>query len=88
MQSEATTEANPSVDLNIAMGRYLAPGTMALQAVDNNRANPNSLQMDTECVRSIQEQFDDIDGPMDLMLEQKLPSSETMEISPPHVSRS
>jgi hypothetical protein len=88
MQREATAEANPSVDSNIAMGRYLAPGTMALQAVDNDRANPDSLQMDIERVRSIQEQFDDSDGPMDFILEQKLPSSETMEISPSHVSHS
>jgi hypothetical protein len=88
MQREATAKANPSVDSNIAMGRYLVPGTMALQAVDNDRANPDSLQMDTERVRSIQEQFDDSDGPMDFILEQKLPSSETMEISPPRVSHS
>jgi hypothetical protein len=64
------------------------PGTMALQAVDNDRANPDSLQMDTERVRSIHKQFDDSDGPMDFILEQKLPSSETMEISPPRVSHS
>jgi hypothetical protein len=44
MQGEETTEANPSVDSNIAIGSYLVPGTMALQAVDNDGANPDSLQ--------------------------------------------
>jgi hypothetical protein len=53
MQSEATTEANPFVDLDIAISKYLTPGTMALQAIDNDRANPDSLQMDIEHVRSI-----------------------------------
>jgi hypothetical protein len=32
MQSEDTAEANPSADSDIAMGKYLALGTTALQA--------------------------------------------------------
>jgi hypothetical protein len=95
MQIGTIAEANPAVDSDIAMGNYLAPGTTALQAADNNGANPDSLRMDCQHIRSIEEQFDDNDGLMHLTSEQKLPSPkplflkmDTIELSSPRVSRS
>jgi hypothetical protein len=82
------------------MGNYLVPGTLELQTTttENEEANAKAfegMQIGSDPVEPKQEQFDDCNGPLDVMSETENPTSgilpsnmETMEVSLPRLSRS
>jgi hypothetical protein len=92
------TEIEAAAGPEIAVGNYLKPNRIQLQAAttENEEANAeafSAMQIGSNPIGPNQEQFDDRDGPLEATSEIENPTlgihpsnTETMEVSPPQVS--